>query len=141
MSVKEGDSVTLHTGVETNQQDDIQWYFSSIRIAQISGDLSFICTDVRCNEGTEIFRDRLKLDHQTGSLTIRNITNINSGEYILKIISSKDSEKIFSVSVTGESFNECLNALHNTRSSISCWFVFQMFLLLNNMKWRENLSL
>ncbi len=111
MSVKEGDSVTLHTGVERTQQEYIKWYFSSTRIAQISGDLSFICTDVQCKDGDERFRDRLKLDNQTGSLTITNITNINSGEYILEIISSKDSEKIFSVSVTGESFNECFNAL------------------------------
>ncbi len=111
MSVKEGDSVTLHTGVERTQQEYIKWYFSSTRIAQISGDLSFICTDVQCKDGDERFRDRLKLDNQTGSLTIMNITNINSGEYILEIISSKDSEKIFSVFVTGESFNECFNAL------------------------------
>ncbi|KAK9967247.1 hypothetical protein ABG768_001654 [Culter alburnus] len=107
VSVKEGDSVTLHTGVQTKQQEDIKWYFNSIRIAQISGDLSFICTDVQCNEGTERFRDRLKLDHQTGSLTIMNIIDTDSGGYKLKIIfSSSDSEKIFSVSVSGVSAAE-----------------------------------
>ncbi|KAL0161258.1 hypothetical protein M9458_044983, partial [Cirrhinus mrigala] len=95
----EGDSVTLHTGVETKHQEDIKWYFSKVRIAQISGDLSFNCTDVQCNEGTERFRDRLKLDHQTASLTITNITNTDSGEYKLKIIRGSDSEKTFSVSV------------------------------------------
>ncbi|XP_050957858.1 uncharacterized protein LOC127158959 isoform X1 [Labeo rohita] len=97
VSVMEGDSVTLHTGVERQHQDSIKWYVSSIRIAQINGDLSFICTDVRCNEGTERFRDRLKLDHQTGSLTITNITNTDSGEYKLKINSS---EKIFNVFIS-----------------------------------------
>ncbi|KAL0161205.1 hypothetical protein M9458_044930, partial [Cirrhinus mrigala] len=95
-----GDSVTLHTGVETKHQEDIKWYFSNVRIAQISGDLSFICTDVQCNEGTERFRDRLKLDNQTGSLTITNIRITDSGEYKLKIINSSDSEKAFSISVT-----------------------------------------
>ncbi|XP_051763426.1 uncharacterized protein LOC127519829 [Ctenopharyngodon idella] len=100
VSVMEGDSVTLHTGVQTNQQEDIKWYFSNTRIAQISGDLSYKCSDVQCNKGTERFRDRLKLDNQTGSLTITNITNTDSGEYKLKIISSSsDSEKIFSVTV------------------------------------------
>uniref|UniRef100_A0A672MY67 Immunoglobulin domain-containing protein n=1 Tax=Sinocyclocheilus grahami TaxID=75366 RepID=A0A672MY67_SINGR len=99
-NVTEGDSVTLHTGVKTNQQDDIKWYFGSTRIAQISGDLSFICTDVQCNAGTGRFRDRLKLDHQTGSLTITNTRTTDSGVYKLKIISSDDSENIFSVSVT-----------------------------------------
>ncbi len=103
VSAIDGDSVTLHTGVETNQQEDIKWYYSSTRIAQISGDLSFICTDVQCNTGTERFRHRLKLDHQTGSLTIMNITNTDSGEYKLKIIrSSSGSDKIFHVIVSGE---------------------------------------
>ncbi|ROL55102.1 hypothetical protein DPX16_0797 [Anabarilius grahami] len=100
----QGDSVTLHTGVQTNQQEEIKWYFSNTRIAQISGDLSLICTDVQCNNGTERFRDRLKLDHQTGSLTIMNISNTDYGEYKLKIFSSSsDSEKIFSVTVSGVS--------------------------------------
>uniref|UniRef100_A0A8C1RCA0 Immunoglobulin domain-containing protein n=1 Tax=Cyprinus carpio TaxID=7962 RepID=A0A8C1RCA0_CYPCA len=100
VSVMEGDSVTLHTDVKTNQHEDIKWYFYDTRIAQITGDLSFICTDVQCNEGTERFRDRLKLDHQTGSLTIMNITNTDSGVYELKIISiRRSSEKTFNVTV------------------------------------------
>uniref|UniRef100_A0A8C1L9E1 Immunoglobulin domain-containing protein n=1 Tax=Cyprinus carpio TaxID=7962 RepID=A0A8C1L9E1_CYPCA len=98
--VMEGDSVTLHTDIKTDQQEDIKWYFDDTRIAQITGDLSFICTDVQCNEGTERFRDRLKLDHQTGSLTIMNITNTDSGDYELKIISiRRSSEKTFNVTV------------------------------------------
>ncbi|ROL55114.1 hypothetical protein DPX16_0809 [Anabarilius grahami] len=97
VSVMEGDSVTLHTGVQTNQKEVIKWYFNDIRIALISGDLSDICTDVRCNEGTERFRDRLKLDHQTGSLTITNITNSHSGKYKLLIIN--DRTQTFNVTV------------------------------------------
>ncbi|XP_016123514.1 uncharacterized protein [Sinocyclocheilus grahami] len=93
--VMEGDSVTLHTDVKTNQQEKIRWYFNDARIAQITGDLSFICTDVQCEEGTERFRERLKLDHQTGSLTIRDIRTTDSGLYRLRIISSNSiSEKI-----------------------------------------------
>ncbi|XP_052445332.1 uncharacterized protein LOC127987076 [Carassius gibelio] len=102
LSEVEGESVTLDTGVETNQQDRFRWYFSDTRIAQITGDLSKICTDVQCNEGTERFRDRLKLDHQTGSLTIMNTRNTDSGLYYLKIISStSSSEKIFNVTIRG----------------------------------------
>ncbi|XP_048038241.1 uncharacterized protein LOC125263282 isoform X2 [Megalobrama amblycephala] len=105
VSVVEGDSVTLHTGVQTNHQDRIRWYFNGSRIAQINGDQSKICTDVQCNEGTERFRDRLKLDHQTGSLTIMNTRNTDSGLYELKISSgSSESEKIFSVSIRGGVF-------------------------------------
>ncbi|XP_077081499.1 uncharacterized protein LOC143735265 [Siphateles boraxobius] len=107
VSVMEGDSVTLYTGVKTNQQEDIKWYFSSLLTAQISGDLSFICTDVQCNKDTERFRDRLKLDHQTGSLTIRNINSTDSGVYELKIItSSSSSGKVFNVTVHGVSAAE-----------------------------------
>ncbi|XP_050951432.1 immunoglobulin superfamily member 10 isoform X1 [Labeo rohita] len=100
VSVSEGDSVTLHTEVERKHQEDIKWYLSSVRIAQISGDLSYICTDVQCNEDNDRFRDRLKLDHQTGSLTITNIKNTDSGEYTLKIFSSSNSAKIFSIYIT-----------------------------------------
>ncbi|KAK7136650.1 hypothetical protein R3I93_016865 [Phoxinus phoxinus] len=100
VSVKEGDSVTLNTGVQINQQYRITWYYNDILIARITGDLSYICTDVQCNEDTERFRDRLKLDHQTGSLTITHTTDTDSGEYTLWIISRRsNSEKIFSVSV------------------------------------------
>ncbi|XP_050957641.1 uncharacterized protein LOC127158623 [Labeo rohita] len=99
VSVMEEDSVIFHTGVVTNQQEDIKWYFNTTRIAQINGQFSFICTDVQCNKGTERFRDRLKLDHQTGSLTIMNITTMDSGVYELKIISSSSGEKIFNVNV------------------------------------------
>jgi len=101
----EGDSVTLNTGVKTNQQEKIKWYYNNTRIAQINGDLSKICTDVQCNDDTERFRDRLKLDHQTGSLTITHITNTHSGKYKLQIIGSNTiSETIFSMTVHGESF-------------------------------------
>ncbi|XP_048029381.1 uncharacterized protein LOC125257019 [Megalobrama amblycephala] len=105
VSVMEGDSVTLHTGVTTNQQDRIMWYFNHTRIAQIIGDLSKICTDVQCNEGTERFRDRLELDHQTGSLTIMNITNTDAAVYHLEI-TSRNSEKTFNVAVHGASSAE-----------------------------------
>uniref|UniRef100_A0A671SCK5 Immunoglobulin domain-containing protein n=1 Tax=Sinocyclocheilus anshuiensis TaxID=1608454 RepID=A0A671SCK5_9TELE len=100
VSMMEGDSVTLQTGVKTNHLEDIKWYFNDIRIAQITGDQTYICTDVQCNKGTERFRDRLKLDHQTGSLTIMNINTTDSGVYELKIINNSSiSEKAFSVTV------------------------------------------
>ncbi|XP_026053238.1 uncharacterized protein LOC113039551 isoform X1 [Carassius auratus] len=108
VSVNEGESVTLHSDVKTNQEEDIKWYFNDIRIAEISGDLSFICTDVQCNEGTERFRDRLKLDLQNGSLTIMNITITDSGLYKLKIFSSNSSisENTFNLTVHGVPVSE-----------------------------------
>uniref|UniRef100_A0A8C1VB08 Immunoglobulin domain-containing protein n=1 Tax=Cyprinus carpio TaxID=7962 RepID=A0A8C1VB08_CYPCA len=108
VSVMEGDSVTLNTDVKTNQQEKINWYFNVTRIARISGNLSFICTDVQCNNGTERFRDRLQLNNQTGSLTIKNTTITDSGLYKLMIISrnNSDSEKIFNVTLYGVSAAE-----------------------------------
>ncbi|KAL1252192.1 hypothetical protein QQF64_019988 [Cirrhinus molitorella] len=97
VSVFEGDSVTLHTDVITNQ-DRIRWYFNDIRIAQITGDQRKICTDEQCNGR---FRDRLKVDHQTGSLTIMNIRTTDTGNYKLQIIRKKIIQKIFSVAVGG----------------------------------------
>ncbi len=102
--VMERDSVTFQTGVEITQQDRIRWYFNGVRIAQITGDLSITCTDVQCNEGTERFRDRLKLDHQTGSLTITSTRTTDSGLYEL-IISSKNNvekDKTFKLALHGE---------------------------------------
>ncbi|XP_059425998.1 uncharacterized protein LOC132160270 [Carassius carassius] len=98
VSVMEGDSVTLHTGVETNQQDRIKWYFNDTRIAQLIGDQSKICSDVQCKER---FRDRLKLDHQTGSLTITNSRYTDSGVYKLQIFRRRVIKKIFNIAVRG----------------------------------------
>jgi len=103
VSVMEGDSVTLHISVKQIQQERIKWYFNDTCVAQINGDPY---TDNQCHDDSERFRDRLKLDHQTGSLTITNISTIDAGLYKLQIISGdSDSEKTFSVSVLGESFN------------------------------------
>ncbi|XP_058615577.1 uncharacterized protein LOC131529730 isoform X2 [Onychostoma macrolepis] len=108
VSVMEGDSVTLHTGVKADQHEKIKWFFNDTRIAEINGIMRYICTDDQCNER---FRDRLKLDHQTGSLTITNTRTTDSGLYHLEIINiGHESEKTFSVTVHGVSAAAALNA-------------------------------
>ncbi|XP_073792601.1 uncharacterized protein isoform X2 [Danio rerio] len=97
LSVTEGESVTLHTGVMKQQHEDVKWYFNKTRIAQLNGDVSDMCTDVQCNEGTERFRGRLKLDLKTGSLIIININTTDSGEY--QLVVNGNSGKIFNVTV------------------------------------------
>ncbi len=93
-SVKKGESVTLDPGVTKKTNDLMTWYFNDTIIQ------SKICTDDQCDER---FRDRLKLDHQTGSLNITNTTITDSGLYTLQINSSRFSiSRIFTVTVTGE---------------------------------------
>ncbi len=103
-SVKKGDSVTLVPGEIKNLNGLMMWYFKDILIAEITGDPNKTCTSGQCEDPNGRFRDRLKLDHQTGSLTIMNTTFTDSGDYKLQIISSSRISiiKIFSVIVTGE---------------------------------------
>ncbi|CAM4661254.1 unnamed protein product [Leuciscus chuanchicus] len=92
VSVTEGESVTLHTNVtEIQSSDVIEWRLNGKRIATISDDS--INTEER-------FRDRLKLEKQTGDLMITDIKTTDSGQYKLKIKNSGgSSEKTISVSV------------------------------------------
>ncbi|XP_057184006.1 uncharacterized protein LOC130550530 isoform X1 [Triplophysa rosa] len=79
----ENDSVTLNTGVTELQSDDvIQWRFGQTLIAEINRKNKFTTDDGR-------FRDRLKLNDQTGDLTIRDLITEHTGLYKLKIINSR----------------------------------------------------
>ncbi|XDV23959.1 hypothetical protein PO909_028287, partial [Leuciscus waleckii] len=96
----EGDSVTLNTDVtEIPEDDEILWKYGAENslIAQISraAGISSIYDDVPDGR----FRDRLKLDDQTGSLTITNTTTEHTGVYQLVIRGAKLTSKTFSVSV------------------------------------------
>jgi len=94
VSVTEGDSVTLNTNVtELHKDDDVNWYFGTNLVVKI-----FSTFDVL----DERFRDRLKLNNQTGSLTITNITTEHTGLYQLVTDGAKYSSRTFSVSVYGE---------------------------------------
>uniref|UniRef100_A0A8C2CZD1 Ig-like domain-containing protein n=1 Tax=Cyprinus carpio TaxID=7962 RepID=A0A8C2CZD1_CYPCA len=67
----------------------------------------------------ERFRDRLKLDRQTGSLTITNITTQHTGLYEVKIIGTKRSTKTFSVSVYAHLPNPNITRYFSQNSSSS----------------------
>ncbi|XP_026103092.1 uncharacterized protein LOC113074466 [Carassius auratus] len=98
ISVMEGDSVTLNTDVTEIQRDDlILWTFilpnSENRIAEIYKQI------VSVYDNNERFRDRLKIDEQTGSLTVTNINKLHSGLYKLQIMNGDVKHKSFNLAV------------------------------------------
>ncbi|CAM4660500.1 unnamed protein product [Leuciscus chuanchicus] len=96
----EGDSVTLNTDVtKIHEDDDILWKYGAENslIAKISKENRISSTYDDVPDGR--FRDRLKLDDQTGSLTITNTTTEHAGDYQLELNGAKLTSKTFSVSV------------------------------------------
>ncbi|KAI2647166.1 T-lymphocyte surface antigen Ly-9 [Labeo rohita] len=90
VSVMEGDSVTINSGLIAIQSDDvIEWRFDGNRIAKIpSTDSSVISVWISPDEA---FLNRLQLNNQTGDLKITNIKTTNSGQYTLQIRRSSGS--------------------------------------------------
>uniref|UniRef100_A0A8C2CDC2 Immunoglobulin domain-containing protein n=1 Tax=Cyprinus carpio TaxID=7962 RepID=A0A8C2CDC2_CYPCA len=100
VSVLEGDSVTLNSGLTEMMDDDlILWRFGykKILIAKINVMASSIT--VYDDDLGGRFRDRLKLDDQTGSLIITNTRTEHTGLYQLQ---SNSVIKSFSLTVHSE---------------------------------------
>ncbi|XP_059398974.1 SLAM family member 9-like, partial [Carassius carassius] len=98
VSVTEGDSVTLHTDLtEIREDEDILWKFGAdkVQISKMKKKKQIFTYNVP----DERFRNRLKLDDQTGSLTITNTTTEHTGDYKLEISGAKKTSKTFRVSV------------------------------------------
>ncbi|XP_026119940.1 uncharacterized protein LOC113099078 [Carassius auratus] len=105
ISVKKGDSVTLNSDrTEIMNGVSIEWRFGAeiTLLAETSRRVDGF--SVKDDVLDERFRDRLKLDKQTGSLTITDITNEHAGRYLLhlgpKHLNLKQSLKAFTVSVS-----------------------------------------
>ncbi|XP_073699669.1 SLAM family member 5-like [Garra rufa] len=99
VSVMEGDSVTLKTNVtEICEGDNIQWKYGAKNsvIAKMKKRKQKDFTD-KDTDGR--FENKLKLDNQTGSLTITNITIEYAGYYQLEITGENLTSKAFNVSV------------------------------------------
>lgn len=105
VSVMVGDSVTLKTDIETiKRNDDIVWRFGpdspDTLIAEIMK-WSYMFSIYVNEQGP--FKDKLQLDHRTGSLTIKNTRSEHSGFYKLTIVNNRKTfHKSFSVKVYGE---------------------------------------
>ncbi|XP_016392428.1 uncharacterized protein LOC107727155 [Sinocyclocheilus rhinocerous] len=101
VSVMEGDSVTLQTNVTEIQGNElIVWRFGDEGKLIAKADIESMSLPIYYDER---FRDRLKLDHQTGSLIITNTRTTDAGLYTVKISSNKQTlYKRFTVTVSGE---------------------------------------
>ncbi len=99
--MKEGDRVTLQTGVTQMSGDElIVWRFGEEGKLIAKADIEAKSSSLYDTD--ERFRDRLELD-QTGSLTITNTRSTDSGFYSVKISSRTQTVyERFSVSVSGE---------------------------------------
>ncbi|XP_052445333.1 uncharacterized protein LOC127987077 [Carassius gibelio] len=99
VSVMEGDSVNLKTNVtELHEDDEIAWKYGAEKslLVKISDEKKISSTYDGPNGR---FRDRVKVDPQTLSLTITNITTQHAGLYEQQIRGARLSSKTFNVSV------------------------------------------
>ncbi|CAM4661366.1 unnamed protein product [Leuciscus chuanchicus] len=124
VSVTEGDSVTLNSETELQTHDLIMWTFGrpETLIAVIDKEAGiFSISDRR-------FRDRLKLDHQTGSLTITNTRTTDSGEYEVTISGMTEITYRFSVSLNARlpvpviisNSSNCSSSSSSSNCSLGC---------------------
>uniref|UniRef100_A0A673M6C0 Immunoglobulin domain-containing protein n=1 Tax=Sinocyclocheilus rhinocerous TaxID=307959 RepID=A0A673M6C0_9TELE len=82
---KEGDSVTLHTGVTDSQKHDlILWTFGPKNPDSLIAELNMKVHEITFSSD-DIYRGRLHLENQTGSLTIRDVRTTDAGVYQLQI--------------------------------------------------------
>uniref|UniRef100_A0A672MN64 Immunoglobulin domain-containing protein n=1 Tax=Sinocyclocheilus grahami TaxID=75366 RepID=A0A672MN64_SINGR len=116
VSGMEGDDVKLNTGVTKIQTGDlIEWQSGNedSLIAQIKGETSEITTYDDVLHG--IFRDRLKLDKKTGSLTITNTRIEHTGPY--KLLINNKYKRTFIVYIR-EIMKEICSLLYKTKTEI-----------------------
>ncbi|XP_067245556.1 CD48 antigen-like isoform X1 [Chanodichthys erythropterus] len=97
ISVMKGDSVTLLTGVsEINRDIQILWLYGPEDPDTLIAEIYKMSISIYDSyEGI----DRLQMDQQTGSLTIRNITITHSGLYTAQIMTAMATYKRFKVIV------------------------------------------
>ncbi|XP_039520357.1 uncharacterized protein LOC120474283 isoform X5 [Pimephales promelas] len=117
ISVKEGKNLIINPETEIQKDDLIQWRFGDILIAEIRGGTLKTHDDAAGGR----FRDRLKLDEKTGSLTITDMITEHTGNYKLQIISSRgNTNKRFVVYVSARviSVKEGKNLIINPETEI-----------------------
>ncbi|XP_043078583.1 uncharacterized protein LOC122327346 isoform X2 [Puntigrus tetrazona] len=130
ISAMEGESVTLNNDLtEVRSGGVILWRFKSENalLAKISNPNAILAV---CNDDVfdERFRDRLKPDNQTGSLTIMNITMNHAGDYEqwaneLNAIFSLTVFTRLPVPVISSNSSNCSSSFSSSSCSLLCWAV------------------
>jgi len=93
--VVEGRDVTLSSDTYI-VKDEVKWLFNDEILASgKNGDIN------KTSYHGERLKNRLELDHETGSLTIKNIRTSDTGVYHLKFL-TLGIERKFRVTVNGE---------------------------------------
>uniref|UniRef100_A0A672LT57 Immunoglobulin subtype domain-containing protein n=1 Tax=Sinocyclocheilus grahami TaxID=75366 RepID=A0A672LT57_SINGR len=94
-----GDFVTLLTGLtEIQNIKVIDWRFGDVRVAHINRPANLI--ETMDNELGRKFKGRLKLDNQTGDLTISDISTTDTGSYKVTITSELRNQITLTCKVT-----------------------------------------
>lgn len=88
---REGDVVILNTGVtDIKKHNQMMWMFGPLNPDVPLAEIIIKAHNVKY-AFDERYRDRLYLDHQTGSLTIRDLTPADTGVYQLQITNNKET--------------------------------------------------
>ncbi|XP_036420131.1 CD48 antigen-like [Colossoma macropomum] len=96
----EGNTVTIHTGLTGVQSDaHILWFYGPENVDIKIVNSQIIRGEIITDYDSERFRDRLQLNRNSGSLTIRNISREDPGLYKLQIITERTSVWSFNVKV------------------------------------------
>ncbi|XP_050956409.1 uncharacterized protein LOC127157212 isoform X5 [Labeo rohita] len=120
IAVMEGEPVTLKPNKEIQIGDKIYWQFRGDLVAKKEGET----TDGEITDGHDgIFRDRLELENETGSLTITNTRTAHTGLYTLEIrrgkIILRETFIVFVKDSTEERVNESVMPLLNRENGCS----------------------
>ncbi|CAM4659515.1 unnamed protein product [Leuciscus chuanchicus] len=124
LSVMEGDPVTLNIDLTEIQRDEVIMLKFGLKDALIA-ELKRGENQITLIHVNERFRDRLKLDEKTGSLTINNTRTTDSGLYKVTSMNKETQLNMLNITVYAHLSVPVIssNSSHYSSSSSSCSLV------------------